>query len=192
MSRLWRLLRGVWDEFSTDAMTGDRSVVGFVVTLLFFVGMVVVTLAIWGAGIAVAFFAVREAVRYCVAHPSDGEAIGLYLLGGAALAIAGVYAAAAVAELRGREVRKRRGNWLVAIGGVGVAALLAGVVLFVANVHVDSRDAGTTRGADFCDAHACIPSFDQGNGSIVQCADGMWSHSGGIQGACSYHGGVGY
>jgi hypothetical protein len=41
----------------------------------------------------------------------------------------------------------------------------------------------------FCDTHACIDNFDNGNGYIVQCADGMWSHSGGIQGACSWHGG---
>jgi hypothetical protein len=29
-----------------------------------------------------------------------------------------------------------------------------------------------------------------GTGSLVQCRDGTWSHSGGIQGACSWHGGV--
>jgi hypothetical protein len=43
----------------------------------------------------------------------------------------------------------------------------------------------------FCDTHDCIPNFDNGNGSVVQCADGTYSHSGGIQGACSHHGGVG-
>jgi hypothetical protein len=42
---------------------------------------------------------------------------------------------------------------------------------------------------DFCSTHECIPNFDNGNGYIVQCADGEWSHSGGLQGACSYHGG---
>ena len=30
-----------------------------------------------------------------------------------------------------------------------------------------------------------------GNGYTVVCADGSVSHSGGIQGACSHHGGVG-
>jgi hypothetical protein len=44
--------------------------------------------------------------------------------------------------------------------------------------------------ADFCDTHDCIPNFDNGNGSIVQCSDGERSQSGGIQGACSQHGGV--
>lgn len=41
----------------------------------------------------------------------------------------------------------------------------------------------------FCDTHACIPSFSKGTGYIVQCNDGMWSHSGGRPGACSDHGG---
>jgi hypothetical protein len=41
----------------------------------------------------------------------------------------------------------------------------------------------------FCDTHTCISNFDNGNGYIVQCADGEWSQSGGLSGACSYHGG---
>jgi hypothetical protein len=45
--------------------------------------------------------------------------------------------------------------------------------------------------SSFCDIHDCIPNFDNGNGSVVQCEDGTYSHSGGIQGACSHHGGVG-
>jgi hypothetical protein len=43
---------------------------------------------------------------------------------------------------------------------------------------------------DFCSTHDCIPNYDDGNGATVQCADGSFSHSGGIQGACSHHGGV--
>ena len=31
--------------------------------------------------------------------------------------------------------------------------------------------------------------FAEGNGTIVQCRDGMWSHSGGRPGSCSQHGG---
>jgi hypothetical protein len=49
--------------------------------------------------------------------------------------------------------------------------------------------APTSGAADFCTTHTCIPSFSQGTGYIVQCADGEWSHSGGVQGACSGHGG---
>jgi hypothetical protein len=44
---------------------------------------------------------------------------------------------------------------------------------------------------DFCATHDCIPNYPDGNGSTVQCSDGSFSHSGGIQGACSHHGGVG-
>jgi hypothetical protein len=41
----------------------------------------------------------------------------------------------------------------------------------------------------FCDPHECIASFASGRGQVVQCEDGQWSHSGGISGACSDHGG---
>lgn len=43
--------------------------------------------------------------------------------------------------------------------------------------------------ANFCTTHQCIASFDEGHGTIVQCADGEWSHSGGRPGVCSRHGG---
>jgi hypothetical protein len=44
--------------------------------------------------------------------------------------------------------------------------------------------------AAFCSYFDCIPSFwDSINGYVVQCRDGMFSHSGGRQGVCSYHGG---
>jgi hypothetical protein len=49
---------------------------------------------------------------------------------------------------------------------------------------------GTSSTADFCATHACIPNFPAGRGFIVQCNDGTYSQSGGIQGACSGHGGV--
>jgi hypothetical protein len=42
---------------------------------------------------------------------------------------------------------------------------------------------------DFCSTHQCIPSFSEGHGTIVQCADGQWSHSGGERGVCARHGG---
>jgi hypothetical protein len=42
----------------------------------------------------------------------------------------------------------------------------------------------------FCATHDCIPNFENGSGYVVQCEDGTWSHSGGIQGACSWHGGI--
>lgn len=36
-----------------------------------------------------------------------------------------------------------------------------------------------------------IPNYPNGKGYPVECSDGTWSQSGGIQGACSHHGGVG-
>ncbi len=44
-------------------------------------------------------------------------------------------------------------------------------------------------GADFCASHPCIANFANGRGTIVQCQDGDWSHSGGLPGVCSRHGG---
>ena len=43
---------------------------------------------------------------------------------------------------------------------------------------------------NFCSYFHCIPSFWRStNGYVVQCADLLFSHSGGRQGACSSHGG---
>ena len=42
---------------------------------------------------------------------------------------------------------------------------------------------------DFCVYFNCIDNFDYGNGYVIQCRDHMFSHSGGRQGSCSYHGG---
>jgi len=52
-------------------------------------------------------------------------------------------------------------------------------------------DGSASSGGGFCNSHRCIASFSSGTGSIVRCADGMWSHSGGRSGACSHHGGAG-
>lgn len=41
----------------------------------------------------------------------------------------------------------------------------------------------------FCTSHECIANFSNGHGEVVQCRDGAWSHSGGLSGACSHHGG---
>jgi hypothetical protein len=40
-----------------------------------------------------------------------------------------------------------------------------------------------------CDYFNCINSFWNGNGYMVECNDGMYSMSGGLRGACSYHDG---
>ena len=45
--------------------------------------------------------------------------------------------------------------------------------------------------SEFCSTHQCITNFPNGRGDVVQCNDGEWSHSGGLAGACSDHGGEG-
>ena len=43
---------------------------------------------------------------------------------------------------------------------------------------------------NFCSYFNCIPSFwNQTNGYVEECQDATYSHSGGRQGSCSYHGG---
>ena len=43
---------------------------------------------------------------------------------------------------------------------------------------------------NFCAYFACIASFwSHTNGYVDQCVDGTYSHSGGVRGACSHHGG---
>ncbi len=42
----------------------------------------------------------------------------------------------------------------------------------------------------FCTYFSCITNFFKGHGYVVECKDGDYSKSGGVQGACSTHGGV--
>jgi len=44
--------------------------------------------------------------------------------------------------------------------------------------------------SNFCDYFACLGNFWNGNGYVVECRDSRYSLSGGMQGACSHHGGV--
>ena len=47
----------------------------------------------------------------------------------------------------------------------------------------------TSPPSNFCNYFNCIKSFwSHTNGYVDECVDGAYSHSGGIQGACSYHG----
>jgi hypothetical protein len=44
-----------------------------------------------------------------------------------------------------------------------------------------------------CDGHACVGDWKRDmalGGAVVRCADGNWSHAGGLGGACSGDGGV--
>lgn len=42
----------------------------------------------------------------------------------------------------------------------------------------------------FCEEHRCEGEFTTEDGTVAECGDGSYSHAGGIEGACSYHGGV--
>ena len=53
-------------------------------------------------------------------------------------------------------------------------------------------DSGAPTEPPDADAGRNIPNYENGTGYRVQCADGMYSHSGGRPGACSGHGGVGF
>jgi hypothetical protein len=87
-------------------------------------------------------------------------------------------------EKRERQARRKDliGGWLAFAGVVAVVSMG-----FYAGLGGVSSSSG--RSSDFCDTHSCIASFESGDGYPVECADGMWSQSGGIQGACSGHGG---
>lgn len=43
--------------------------------------------------------------------------------------------------------------------------------------------------SDFCSYFTCINNFSNGRGYVVECHDGEYSKSGGIQQVCSSHGG---
>ena len=78
-----------------------------------------------------------------------------------------------------------------AVFAVVAIAMLAGCGTsggFSPQKPVESASAPTSDG--FCATRTCIPNFDNGAGGIVRCADGEWSHSGGLFGACSGHGGL--
>jgi hypothetical protein len=43
-----------------------------------------------------------------------------------------------------------------------------------------------------CDGHACVGAWKRDmalGGTVVQCADGAWSHAGGLGGVCAGRGG---
>jgi hypothetical protein len=192
MSWLGRAWRWAWDLFGYDSLRQEHSISQFVITLLFFCGMCVVTLAMWAVGLAFAAYVVVAAVQFCAAHPTSGEALGLYALGGGGVTVGLLFGWLLLFEVGDRKLAKRDERVGLVLGGVGVAVLLIGVVLFLANVHIDD-DKTRSRDPDaaFCQTHDCIGDFDNEPGSVVQCADGSYSHAGGIQGACSHHGGVG-
>jgi hypothetical protein len=113
-----------------------------------------------------------------------------------ALVVPAALAGALVLWLGNRRAREPGGrNFLpqaasYSAAAVFVAMALALVVLPHPGSTAESGGGSGRPEISFCDTHTCIDYFDEGRGSIVQCVDGMWSHSGGLSGACSYHGGV--
>lgn len=55
----------------------------------------------------------------------------------------------------------------------------------------EPREAPNNHSEDepLCSTHECIGDYEKEPGTVVECADGTYSHAGGIQGACSHHGG---
>lgn len=101
------------------------------------------------------------------------------------------------------QLSKDGARWLILRAGIVPSQCSSGQSSSSATSSTSSASAGTTSSeqveaagssshatdVEFCNTHGCIPNFPNGNGYIVQCADGEWSHSGGLSGACSYHGG---
>ena len=78
----------------------------------------------------------------------------------------------------------------VMVAGCGSGSVVTKTVTTTAPVTQGVEGPGSyshATDAQFCSTHTCIAYFPNGRGTIVQCVDGEWSHSGGIQGACSYH-----
>ena len=101
------------------------------------------------------------------------------------------------------QLSKDGAHWLIDRASIAPSQCSSGQSSPAATSSTSSAEAGATTSeqvegpgssshatdVEFCTSHACIPNFPNGNGYIVQCADGEWSHSGGLSGACSYHGG---
>jgi hypothetical protein len=114
----------------------------------------------------------------------------------AGLVVPAALAGALVLWLGNRRPREPGGrNFVPQAASYSAAAVFIAMALALVVLPHPGSTAETGSGSGrpetrFCDTHSCIDYFDEGRGSIVQCADGMWSHSGGLSGACSYHGGV--
>jgi hypothetical protein len=82
--------------------------------------------------------------------------------------------------------------WSVDHEGKGMALGALAAVLAVAwYISIPNEPPKPGSRAAFCEKHECVGNFDEGRGYRIQCADGVWSFSGGIQGSCSSHGGNG-
>ncbi len=184
-----RLKQAVRDHFDEHGLVGGILLLPVMLWLglVMFVAVLPVAIAyvaipVFGVGLVV--FALGAAIKQIIHHPRVTESIGLEVLIVGALAFGLFLLRAQIKDWKGEEYKASKPA--IAMASCGLLAAIAGAVVFLSSVHISEskRSAGS-----FCSSHECIPNFDNGRGSIVQCADGEWSHSGGLQGACSDHGG---
>jgi hypothetical protein len=129
-------------------------IAAFAAKALGYAGIGIFAVAFYGGmaliGGAIAYFVVRAAVVYCVAHPASGEALGLYALAGGALIVGACYLVASVRAWRAPPSLEpasaspargtSAGRAMVTVAVAGCLLLLAGAVLFLGNVKVkDTR-----------------------------------------------------
>ena len=91
--------------------------------------------------------------------------------------------------------KKERNFWIL-LGSlivVGVIIFFGLIATYISppeiNTYPVASPIATDTTAGFCQTHTCIPNFPNGKGYIIECRDGEYSHSGGLPGACSDHGG---
>jgi hypothetical protein len=120
--------------------------------------------------------------------------VALLVAAGSTLAVVLLYGLSE--RLKGdlRPSTRRSARIAGVLGGVAGVLCVASIVVFVlqvfgTNVFGSSSSTSRSVAVDFCDRHVCVAGFASGTGSVVQCADGQWSHDGGHPGACRGHGG---
>lgn len=96
------------------------------------------------------------------------------------------FSSTAVAEYDEQQALAYRSTHDTGTGSTSATARVA-----VGEAPEDEVDQYETAGEDEDLTGGEIPNYDSGTGFRVQCADGMYSKSGGRPGACSGHGGVG-
>jgi amino acid transporter len=117
----------------------------------------------------------------------------LLALAGSALLVFLLYALSDRLKRRRSPWKRRSGRVAGALGGVAALLCVASIVVLalrVSGTNVGASSSSSTQvPVDFCDTHKCVAGFASGTGSVVQCADGQWSHDGGRPAGCSGHGG---
>ena len=176
-----RLRSRIGELYDTDARwPGPLRCLQVIWMTLVGIWLSLMALAVVALIAVLAYWLGSGAVEFVADHPGSARAVALELLVGGAV----VFALFGVLGDRLPDVVSAVLAW------IAIVVVLGGVVAFASSDDPRVKHRAERTGQSFCDVHQCIPSFDAGRGSIVQCADGEWSHSGGVQGACSSHGGI--